>query len=272
MNPLLEDAALNPLLEDADSNPLPEDADSNPLPEDAAQVSHSLARTSQRRREDYETRKGIDEDSDPKQASREPTKYPNDIGEAESESAIRHRVPNTKISDRSTVQEISKDIEQPQEGSLLLDIANDIWGLIQTMDKTAPKLVRLFYSAAKCFLVGSVIGLVITYLLIPIPLFATTKMAQICSNEWVGVNVPFCESFGPSERLVNVSRVAASQEVFVTVMDQVGQNFEIARKMAGHELAVRDLRVRVRMSNLPHKEEITRELDSLIQYTTQTSK
>lgn len=48
------------------------------------------------------------------------------------------------------------------------------------------------------------------------------------------------------------------------VIDRVRQNFDLVRNMLGHEFAVRDLRIRIVASNLSRKEELTRELESLI--------
>lgn len=79
-------------------------------------------------------------------------------------------------------------------------------------------------------------------------------------------------SVEPNGRPINASKVATCQEELIVVMDRVGHNFDLARDMVGHEFAVRDLRIRVAASNLSRRQELTRELESLIRYTKQTAK
>ena len=60
--------------------------------------------------------------------------------------------------------------------------------------------------------------------------------------------------------------------MLTVVLDRVGQSYDLARDMIGHEYAVRGLRIRVASSNLERKQELTQELESLIGYTKRTAK
>jgi hypothetical protein len=46
----------------------------------------------------------------------------------------------------------------------------------------------------------------------------------------------------------------------------------MARDMVGHEFSLRDLKIRVASSNLSRKDELSRELESLIRQTKKTAK
>ena len=103
--------------------------------------------------------------------------------------------------------------------------------------------------------------------------FAMAKWAPMCTIPISGPHLPFCSmSFDPVDQTVDGSKVATAREELTIFMDRVGQNFDLARDMVGHEFTVRDLRIRVAVSNLSRKQELTRELESLIRHTKQTAK
>lgn len=204
------------------------------------------------------------------------TKYQNDIENAKIKSAIRRhddgvttvhrrRRASSSNSDGSAAQKNIIALEQSREKSLLIDIANDLWGWIHTMIKTGPKSLRSLYPAIKWVLVSYFVLLSITYLLVSMHGFAKAKMDPICSNRWVGplVPVPFCESFDLSGRSINVAKIATSQEELAVVMKHGKQNFDIAKDMVTYGFALRDLNIRMEASNLSHTREIIRELKSL---------
>jgi hypothetical protein len=244
------------------------------------------APTPGKRRMKHKISKGITEDSEPNDSSGDPFVDQDGIKDPKNESKIRrhdgsvttirqrYRTSNIRNSDQIAAEDnpsVSNEraSRRPQEGSLLSDLAKDGYRLT----KTALRLPKVLYPIWKWFLLGYIIWLAITYLVISIYRFATTALAPMCSIPIIGPQIPFCiVPSDPKDRPINASKVATSQEVLAVVMDRVGQNFDLARDMIGHEFAVRDLRIRVAASNLSRKQELTRELESLIRYTKQTAK
>ena len=201
----------------------------------------------------------------------------NTLGRHDNDVAIIHRrqrTSNRKIADRisahgndSRISERSN--RQEQEATLPSQIVNDGWRLA----KTAVRLPMLLYPIWKWFFLGYLVWLAITYLMAFLYRSATAALAPVCSWPIIGPQIPFCTmSFEPRDRPIDVSKVATSQDVLTVVMDRVGQNFDIAKDMVGHEFAVRDLRIRVAASNLSRKRELTRELETLVRHTKQTAK
>lgn len=173
-------------------------------------------------------------------------------------------VPKTKRS--SADQRASK---QPDDGYLHKDFTKDAWALF----KVSLKLPRLLYPIWKWLLVAYLVWMVLSYLIAFLYQSVTTALSPMCSVPILGSKLMFCDwSSGRGDRPINVSKVATSQEVLTIVMDRVGQNFDLARDMTGHEFAIRDLRIRVAASNLSRRQELARELDSLSRYTKQTAK
>ena len=160
-------------------------------------------------------------------------------------------------------------VAQAHAGSFPSFIANDGWTLI----KTVQRLLMILYPFCKWVLLGYAVWMAITYLVTSMYRSRTAALAPMCSIPVVGPQMPFCTvSFESKNRFVNVSKVATSQDTLAVVMDRVGQNFDLARDMVGHEFAVRDLKIRVAASDLSRKKELTQELESLIRYTKRTAK
>lgn len=186
----------------------------------------------------------------------------------------RHRTSETKIPDQADAEDNhpmsgKRAFWQTQEGPFLSVIVNDGWILI----KTALRLPMLLYPFWKWLLLTYVVWMAIMYLVTLVGCSATAALAPMCSTWFIGPKIPFCSvSSEPKDRPINVLKVATSQDVLTVVMDRVGQNFDLARDMVGHEFAVRDLRIRVAASNLSCKKELTRELESLIRYTKHMAK
>lgn len=153
---------------------------------------------------------------------------------------------------------------------MLRDIVRDSWkgarkavGVIGSWLWRGPYPVGkwLFYayliSMAVCYLGALIYGRVmssVSSLVCPIPVV----------RSWV----PLCEATRP----IDISKVATTQEELAAVMDQVGHGFDLARDMTRDEFAIRELKICVAASELPRSQELTQELESLIQHTKQVAK
>ena len=182
----------------------------------------------------------------------------------------RHRTTKTRVLDQAAAQDNYSRASgipalQNQEASIVSLLVNDgsrlAWAIL--------RLPRTLYPFWKWLLLIYIGWMAFTYLLAYAYRSAAAAIAPMCTIPIVGSQLPFC-TVHPDP--IKASKVATSQEGFTVVMDRVGQNFDLARDMVGHEFAVRDLRIRVAASNLLRKKELTRELESLIRYTKQTAK
>jgi len=133
------------------------------------------------------------------------------------------------------------------------------------------QLPRLLYPIWKWPLIIYIAWLLASYLITyAYVAISDTLAANICPIPIIGSKFPFC--LPKDQRSLSYDRFTASQEEFVVVMDQVGQGFDIARDMVGHEFSLRDLKIRVAASNLSRKDELARELEGLIRQTKKTAK
>ena len=177
------------------------------------------------------------------------------------------RVPEQAAARDNYSRSSKKAASRNQEASLFSLIANDgcrlAWATL--------RLPKTLYPLWKWLLLVYIGWMAFSYLAIYVYRSATAAIAPWCRIQIVGPMLPFC-TVHPGDNPIDASKVATSQEEFTVVMDRVGQNFDLARDMVGHEFAVRDLRIRVAASNLSRKKELTRELESLIRYTKQTAK
>lgn len=185
----------------------------------------------------------------------------------------RHRVSNVetlgRVSDRKKTSGSSQRATARTEGSLILEIANDIWRWL----KGSFRILRACYPIWKWLVVGYLVWIGLSYLLASMYRSVASKLSPVCSTWIIGSTLPFCNWFSDAEaRAIDVSKVATSQEGLTVVMDRVGENYDLARDMTGHEFAIRDLRIRVAASNLSRRQELARELDSLSRYTKKTAK
>ena len=112
--------------------------------------------------------------------------------------------------------------------------------------------------------------LAITYLVTFVYRSTMAALAPMCDYPFVGSRLPFC-TVHLRDNPVNASKIATIQDGFTIVMDQVGQNHDLASKMVSHEHAVQDLWIRVTASNLSSKVDLLRNLETLIEYTMQTA-
>ena len=66
--------------------------------------------------------------------------------------------------------------------------------------------------------------------------------------------------------------MATSQESLVVVVERAGQGMTLARDMWHTVYAVRDLRIRVELSNLPNNVQLEQELEFLVRHTKEIAK
>ena len=167
----------------------------------------------------------------------------------------------TKFPDQASVEHdnstsggnASRETQEVPSSSI---IDNDRWKLI----KTALRHPITRFLLWKWLLPGCVSWLPVTDLVTFIPRSTIAALAPMCSIPFIGPQIPFCYMSFESE------------DVLTAFMDGVRQKFDPSRDMVGLEVTTRDLKIRVAMSNLLRKKELTREFESLIQYTKQTSK
>lgn len=234
--------------------------------ENAALASHSPTPT-------WEVKKNLN-------ASREPTRGMRD---AQNESVIkshengvatlrrRRSASKVRISARLPVQENSVALEQTQDGSLLVGIANDLRGLIEIGLKVVARLSSSLYRLCKWILFAYVTWLIITYMWVYTRRFAITALASLCSNSVVGPRISLCtDVLKASPEPLDASKMALSQEELVFVMERAGQSSHLARDMWDGVFAVQDLQVRVELSTLIHRVALEGYLEKLGQYTEET--
>ena len=186
----------------------------------------------------------------------------------------RHFAPKTGSHKRSVnLKKPSKRSQSKnspsKEGFLIVEFVSDMW----TWLKGCIRFSRVSYPLWKWIVLIYLTVLVLSYLFAYAYHLMASALSPICSIWIIGSQLPICswDSRATMEPL-NVSKVATSQEGLTVVMDRVGENFDLARDMTGHEFAIRDLRIRVAASRLPHGRELAQELDSLIRHTKKTAK
>ena len=155
------------------------------------------------------------------------------------------------------------------KGSWGMEIANDI---LKCLNRSF-KIVRISYPLWKWIAIGYLLWMGFSFLLAWMYRSAASILSPVCSHRIIQSNFPPCSWIpGAESHAIDVSKVVTSQEGLTMVMDRVGENFDLAREMTGHEFAVRDLRIRVAASNLSRRQELAQELDSLSRYTKKTAK
>jgi hypothetical protein len=213
-------------------------------------------------------------------ASREPTRG---MRNAQNESVVkshengvanlrrRRSASKVRILDRLPVQENSVALEQTQDGSLLVGIANDLRGLIEIGLKVVSRLSSSLCRLCKWILFAYVTWLIITYMCVSTRRFAITALASLCSNSVVGPRISLCtDVLKASPQPLDASKMALSQEELVFVMERAGQSSHLARDMWDGVFAVQDLQVRVELSILIHRVALEGYLEKLGQYTEET--
>ena len=190
-------------------------------------------------------------------------------------TAVRQRRPASDGTSSTAINQNGRPLlgrsraKSQFEGSLLYEIGNDVWRML----KLILRLPGTLYPYWKWLLVGYFIWLAVSYLTVALCRFAFNTYAPLCSIQPIGPWLPLCSDFLKMEdRPIDTSKLAKSQDELLVVMNHVGQNYDLARDMIGHEFAVRDLRIRIAASDLRRKRELTKELESLIHHTKDTAK
>jgi len=156
-----------------------------------------------------------------------------------------------------------------EEAGLFANIATDA----RNFSKMTLRLISTTYPIWKWLILLYLILLAISYLIIAFHSYVATRPQPICSIPYIGARIPPCPLINKfSDRPINVSKVSDSQEGLNVVRSQVGESYDLATGMAYNEFAVRDLKIRVRASNLPRKWELVKELEALSRYTKETAK
>jgi hypothetical protein len=92
-----------------------------------------------------------------------------------------------------------------------------------------------------------------------------TGLAPLCSVPFFGPQMPLCTLTSEStDQSADIRHVIASQEAFILAINDVGRKFDPSKNMHNNEYALRDLRTSVKASNLPYKEEVASQLETLI--------
>ena len=158
---------------------------------------------------------------------------------------------------------------QPQEASRLSQVAADGCSITNFVFK----LSKRNYPIWKWLIIVYMWVLFTSYFLSYLHWYTTKTLSSMCSVPIIGSHMSFCTGLLESkDRSIEASKVATSQEELTVVIDQVGQNFEIARDIVHYEFTLHDLRIRVEKSNLTQRKEIVQELDSLMKLTKETTK
>ncbi|KAK4225380.1 hypothetical protein QBC38DRAFT_483122 [Podospora fimiseda] len=155
------------------------------------------------------------------------------------------------------------------EPTLLSEIASDGW----TLTKITIKMLRGSYSWWRYLVLFYIAWLLLTNLVAQLTTaISKTITNTLCPIPFVGSRIPLCISTPKVTRIINPSKVIKPQEELSKVMDTVGRGFDLARDMVHHEYAVRDLRIRVSASTLPRKEELSKELQTLVRQTKEAAR
>ncbi|KAK4169661.1 hypothetical protein QBC43DRAFT_306494 [Cladorrhinum sp. PSN259] len=153
--------------------------------------------------------------------------------------------------------------------AFLTEVTKDSSKLI----KAGMYLLAGLYPIWKWLLIGYILWLSFSSLAVRVTTAVTKSISQtICPIPFLGPAIPLCAATLKATRPIDASKVLTSQEELSRVMDTVGRNFDLARDMVGHEFAVRDLRIRVAASTLPRRDELSRELASLVRQTKEAAR
>jgi hypothetical protein len=166
------------------------------------------------------------------------------------------------------------DTGTPTNGGLLLRVASDIKQLFMLL----LRLPVLLYPVWKWLFVGYVAWIGLTYTVS----YAYHRgrealSAAVCPIPIVGDSLAFCQALSPPSTSTSqepdiLLKLTSAQEDIVAVADRVGQDYSLSEQMVHHHFAVRDLRIRVGGSNLPRKQELVDDLQSLVDGTKQTAR
>ena len=155
-----------------------------------------------------------------------------------------------------------------KDESLLRDVYNDlrkVQGYLYT-------LCRPSYFFGKWPALIYVLWVIVSHAIMACRDRIRESMEPYCANKYCGNWIPLFCAVDTGDKPDGIApnatgKLASSQDEVVVVLNSVGQNHQLARDMVGHEFALRDLRIRVAASKLNKKEEMTKDLKDLIEYT-----
>ena len=221
-------------------------------------------------KDDYEDEEGKDdwEDEEEQATSTQGTMRPNFV-EDKIEAAIpsANYTAHVSTNDSTTLSKQRQrnrhrddsTWESTQGGSWLQDFYGDL-GL----------MYRVLYFFLKWPLLICIIWIALTHAYLAGVNHLSQTVEPYCEMWIVGKLIPFCPAptttkEGSADNAT--ATITSLQDEIGGVVDSVGQNHELARLMTRHEAALRDLNIRVGASNLQYKQQLGRELDSLIRFT-----
>ncbi|KAF2450619.1 hypothetical protein P171DRAFT_342518, partial [Karstenula rhodostoma CBS 690.94] len=89
-------------------------------------------------------------------------------------------------------------------------------------------------------------------------------LAPMCSLPFSGYLLPFCDTM-PNNRQANFEELVNIQSSFEDVLEANKDSYALPANMKKSQVAMRDLRIQVRFSNLPSRAELENEFDSFIE-------
>lgn len=153
---------------------------------------------------------------------------------------------------------------KPTQSSLVSNILSDIRGLPAA---TYPYWKRPFALYIFWLLLSHLMAAVYVSIIEKLE-----KLEPICSIPIIGPILPLCHHEDrESTKTVNLTKISSSQQQLESVVESAGMGLGLAMNMLGNEYAIRDLTIRVKHSDLRRKDDLGKELDTLISLTTRTS-
>lgn len=89
-------------------------------------------------------------------------------------------------------------------------------------------------------------------------------VAPLCALPFSGYVVPFCKTIQP-DQYADFEQLVAIQDSFEDILAKNRDSYALPVNMKKSQVAIRDLRIQVRFSNLPSKAELENEFDSFLE-------
>jgi hypothetical protein len=175
---------------------------------------------------------------------------------AETASGLKSQARRSKS--RSSGQKTHPQ-QAPTKGSLLSDIVSDL--------RQFPKAAYPYW---KWLLLAYLIWILSTWVMRTIYTTIVNEIQPVCSTPWLGPKLPWC--YVPSSTAIaNAIELPTSHQQLEEIVTSTGKGLGLAMNMMSNEYAVRHLNVRVKYSELKHKDELGEELDTLISLNVEAS-
>ncbi len=170
-------------------------------------------------------------------------------------SGMKHRGRKSKL--LSSGKEASPKTV-PTQGSLLSDIVSDL-----------RRFRKAAYPYWKWPLLAYSVWMLSTLAVRTVYTTIVDEVQPICSTPWLGKRLPWCY-IASSTKALDVAKLPASQLKLEGVMSSSGQGLGLAMDILHKEYTLRDLNIRVKHSKLEHKNDVGKELDTLVCLTGKT--